>query len=300
VCIVGPTASGKTALAIEVAEALGAEIVSVDSRQVYRRMDVGTAKPSVAERARVRHHCLDLVDPGDAFDAARFRDAASAALTDVAARGKHALVVGGTGLWLRALLGGLCGAPPRVPALRALLMSVAAAEGVPVLHGRLAEVDPPAAARIHPNDGVRIVRALEVAEASGRRLSDWQAAHRFAERPWEALVIGLDIPVAVLDARIEARTRRMVVDGFLDEVHALCAEGLAAAAPGWGAVGYREMRACVTGASTIDEAVAATVRATRQLAKRQRTWFRREPGIRWREPTTDRSRLLDETEEFLS
>src|SRR5438552_16422563 len=186
VCIVGPTASGKSALALDLAERLGAEIVSADSRQIYRDLDIGTAKPTAAERARVRHHCLDLVAPGEAFDAARFRDVARAAIADIERRGRAALVVGGTGLYVRALLGGLCPAPPRAPALRATL----AQEDAPVLHRRLGVLDPVAAARIAPPAARRIVRALEVALVSGVPLSRWQAEHRFAEAAYDALAIG--------------------------------------------------------------------------------------------------------------
>src|SRR5437667_364209 len=203
VCIVGPTASGKSALALDLAERLGAEIVSADSRQIYRDLDIGTAKPTAAERARVRHHCLDLVAPGEAFDAARFRDVARAAIADIERRGRAALVVGGTGLYVRALLGGLCPAPPRAPALRATL----AQEDAPALHRRLGVLDPVAAARIAPTDARRIVRALEVALVSGVPLSRWQAEHRFAEPAYDALVIGLARPTAELDARIAARAR---------------------------------------------------------------------------------------------
>src|SRR2546428_1539572 len=227
VCIVGPTASGKSALALDLAERLGGEIVSADSRQVYRNLDIGTAKPTAADRARVPHHCLDLVVPGEVFDAARFRDAAGAAIADIVRRGRVAFVVGGTGLYLRALLRGLCPAPPRAPALRAAL----ATEEAAALHRRLGTVDPVAAARIAPADRVRVVRALEVALTSGVPLSRWQAEHRLAEPAYEALVIGLARPPAELDARIAARARAMMAAGFLDEVRALRRRGFDPDAP---------------------------------------------------------------------
>src|SRR5262249_8079095 len=191
VCLVGPTASGKTSLAIELAEVLGGEVVSADSRQVYRRMDVGTAKPTREERRRVPHHCLHLIEPTDSFDAARLRDAAARAVEDVSGQGRVRLVVGGTGLWVRVLLRGLCPAPPRAPAVRAALRALAARRGANELHRHLAAIDPTAAARLHPRDTVRVERALEVAFASGRRLSDWQAAHGFADAPYAALGVGL-------------------------------------------------------------------------------------------------------------
>ena len=300
VCLVGPTASGKSELALELAERLGGEIVSADSRQVYRHLDLGTAKPDAAARARVPHHGLDLVDPDEAFDVARFRAVAAAAIADIHRRGRAAVVVGGTGLYVRALLRGLCPAPARAPALRATLARTIAAQGVPALHRRLAALDPAAAARIAPRDGVRTVRALEVALTTGVPLSEWQARHGFGDRPYEALVIGLARSVDELDARIAARARAMLAAGFLDEVRALRDRGLGADAPGLLALGYREMLACIEGRSDIGAALDATVRATRQFAKRQRTWFRREPDIRWRHPVRDRGRIAAEVTAFLT
>jgi tRNA dimethylallyltransferase len=298
VCLVGPTASGKTGLGIDLAERLGAEIVSADSRQVYRGMDVGTAKPTATERARVPHHCLDLAEPEDAFDVSRFRDAAAEAIAGIRARGRQVLVVGGTGLWLRVLLQGLCDAPPEMPALRAALRVFAERDGVPALHGWLARLDPPSAARIHRNDLLRIVRALEVALSSGRPLSAWQAEHAFADAPYDALVVGLALPVDELDARIAARVDGMVEAGFVDEVARLAAR-VPPEAAAWRAVGYREMREHVAGRMPLADAIAATVRATRQFAKRQRTWFRRDAAIVSRDPRRDAGRIADEVAAFL-
>jgi tRNA dimethylallyltransferase len=299
VCLVGPTASGKSALALEVAERIGAEIVSADSRQLYRDLDIGTAKPTTAERARVPHHCLDLVDADAVFDAARFREAASAAIADVCARRRPVLVVGGTGLYVRVLLRGLCPAPPRAPALRAALIERMAARGRPAMHRALAAIDPDAARRISPQDGVRVVRALEVGLTTGMPLSRWQARHGFAETPYDALVIGLARPTPELDRRIALRAQDMVASGFADEVRRLRARGLDGDTPALRAVGYREMLACIEGRLDAAAALAATVRATRQFAKRQRTWFRREPGIRWRHPEGERGVVMGEIEEFL-
>jgi len=294
VCIVGPTASGKTTLALELGERLGAEVVSADSRQVYRRLDVGTAKPTAAERTRVRHHCLDLVEPEEAFDAVQFCAAAHVAIGDLTRRGRPVLVVGGTGLYVRALVRGLCAAPRGDDALRAALAEVPADER----RRRLEAVDPVAAARIHPNDTFRTIRALEVAEVSGRPLSDWQAAHGFAGASFEPLLIGLACAIDELDARIARRARAMVDLGLLDEVRALAAT-VSPEAPAWRTVGYREMRACVEGRTDVEAALAATVLATRQFAKRQRTWLRREPGLVWRDPVGERGRLVDEVLRFL-
>jgi tRNA dimethylallyltransferase len=295
VCVVGPTASGKSALAVELAERVGGEIVSADSRQIYRSLDIGTAKPTAAERARVRHHCLDLIQPGERFDAARFRAAASAAIADIEARGRVPLVVGGTGLYVRVLLRGLCPAPPRVPAVRATLEETIAEHGTPALHARLAALDPDTARRVGPRDAARIVRALEVALTTGVPLSRWQAEHAFGEHPYEALVIGLARPVAELDDRIATRARAMLEGGFLDEVRRLHARGVVV-----DAVGYREMLACVTRGSDVDAALAATVLATRRFAKRQRTWFRREPGVVWRHPEREHASITALVEAFLA
>ncbi|MFN8543343.1 MAG: tRNA (adenosine(37)-N6)-dimethylallyltransferase MiaA [Candidatus Binatia bacterium] len=299
VCLVGPTASGKTALALALAPTLGAEVVSVDSRQVYRDMDIGTAKPTRAERAAVPHHCLDLVEPEDGFDAARFRVAASAAIADVRGRGRVPLIAGGTGLWLRVLLRGLCPAPASAPALRAELEQLAAVQGVAALHARLGGVDPIAAARLHPNDRVRVVRALEVALGTGKPLSAWQAAHRFGETPYDALVIGLAVEPDALGEWVATRARAMIAGGWLDEVRALVARGVPDDAPAWRSVGYRELRAHVRGAVDLETALAATVRATRRFAGRQRRWFRSEPDVVWRDPRRDAVRIADEVTGFL-
>src|SRR5262249_5753606 len=236
--------------------------------------------------------------PEDAFDVARFQAAAAAALADIAARGRAALVVGGTGLWVRVLLHGLCPAPPRVPAVRAALRALAARCGVAELHRRLAHVDP-AGARSRPRAEVRLGRALEVAFASGRRLSAWQAEHGFAEAPYDALVVGLGLPVAELDARIARRVQEMVAAGFADEVAALRAR-IPDSAPAWASVGYREMRGYVEGACDLAQALAATVLSTRRFAKPQRTWFRAEPGVGGRHPAADRARVTGEAQAFLA
>ena len=299
ICLVGPTASGKSALALDVAERIGAEIVSADSRQLYRGLDIGTAKPKADERARVPHHCLDLVEPGAAFDAARFRESAAAAIAGAVERGRPVLVVGGTGLYVRVLLHGICPAPPRAPALRDVLVERMSTRGRPAMHRALATVDPEAARRIGPQDGVRLVRALEVALATGTPLSRWQSRHAFAETPYDALVIGLARPTPELDRRIAMRAEAMLAAGFLEEVRGLRAQGVDAGAPALRAVGYREMLACLEGRLDQAGALAGTVLATRQFAKRQRTWFRREPDIRWRHPEGDRDAIFREIEEFL-
>src|SRR5437588_490025 len=268
--ICGPTASGKTALAVELAEKLDGEIVSADSQQCYRGLDAGTAKPTPQERARAPHHLLDVADPEEQLDAARFVQLADAAIADIGKRGKRAIVAGGTGLWIRALLRGLLDAPGASPEFRAAVREEFEALGVPALHARLRAVDPAAAARILPNDRVRIERALEVHALSGRPLSELQREHRFAEARYEALIVFLDPPRDVLRGRIEARTRRMFAEGALKrETEWLLQRGATRALR---IIGYREMaEALQTGDFAAAE--AKTVARTRQYAKRQRTWF---------------------------
>jgi tRNA dimethylallyltransferase len=287
--LAGPTASGKTALAIDLARRLGGEIVNGDSQQVYRGLDVGTAKPTAAERAAVPHHLLDVVAPGQGMDAARFVSLADRAIADIAGRGRFPLLVGGTGLYLRALLHGVVAAPGRDPALRARLEEEAARHGRPALHARLAAVDPEAAARIRPMDLVRVVRALEIA-AGGRRASELHAAHGFREHRYAATLLAIDLPRAELHARIAARVGAMFAGGLLEETRALLAAGggeLPARVP----IGYAEAAACLRGEISREEAARRVEVAHRRYARRQVIWLRREPGVRWIAPPHDADAL---------
>jgi tRNA dimethylallyltransferase len=295
--IVGPTATGKTSLALELAERLGAEIVSADARQIYRGFDIGTAKPTVAERTRVRHHCLDLADPTERFDVGRYRTAARAAIADAGGRGRSVVLVGGTGLYVRALLRGLCDGVPAHPAVRDALRR--AEERTPgVLVRWVRRLDPVAAARIHTHDHVRLLRALEVVLGTGVPLSAWQRRHGFTDAPYDVLLIGLEVAPPALAARIERRVEAMLADGWLDEVRALAA-AVPDDAPAWCTLGYRELRAVIEGRLEVARAVAATAAATRRLAKRQRTWFRSEAGLIWRDPERERARILEDAGAFL-
>jgi tRNA dimethylallyltransferase len=277
--IVGPTASGKSEAALAVAEALGAEIVSVDSMLVYRGMDVGTAKPSPAERARVPHHLIDVARPSEPFSVARYRELAEAAVRGIRARGHRVLLVGGSGLYFRAVVDRL-EFPGTDPGTRSMLEAEAAALGPERLHRRLAELDPAAAARIEPRNVRRTVRALEVAAVTGRPFSAFQAAWDRYE-PGRVRAAGIEIPREVLAARIEARVRAMVAGGLLEEVRSLVAQGLGRWLTASQAIGYAEFARHLAGELTLEEAVASTVRRTRELARRQMVWFRRDPRIRW-------------------
>jgi tRNA dimethylallyltransferase len=279
VVILGPTASGKSALALALAQALraagsGGEILCCDSMQVYRGLDIGTAKPTAAEQALVPHHLLDLVSPDEPFHAARWAALARQALAEVHARGRLPIIVGGTGLYYRALVRGLFQAPPSDPAIRARHEAEAAASGVPALHARLTAIDPEAAARILRNDLVRISRALEVYEQTGVPLSE---LHRQASppAPLQLFAVVLDPPLPVLRTHIEARVDDMLAAGFLDEVAALRAQGFAGARALAG-LGYRQLGAHLDGVLSLADAATETKRATVAYARRQRTWFRKE------------------------
>lgn len=300
VALVGPTAGGKTELAVALAQRVDAEIVSVDSRQVYRRLDVGTAKPDAAARAAVPHHLLDVVEPDEAFDAARFAALGRAAIAAVRGRGRNVLLVGGSGLYLRALTGGLCPAPPADAAVRAELARELAVHGVAALHAELARHDAAAAARIARQDAVRIARALEVVRITGRPLSAWQQEHDFADRPYDVLQLVLSPPLAELEQRIARRAAQMWRDGLVDETAAVLAAGFAPDLKPLQAIGYREAQAHLRGELDAATAVERMRVATRQYAKRQRTWFRALPDAEWLEGREPEDVLLERIEPFLA
>ncbi len=277
--LAGPTASGKSALAMAIAEQIPLEIVSVDSAQVYRGMDIGTAKPGAAERASVPHHLIDIVEPTSAYSAARFAADAARLIAEINARGRAALLVGGTMLYLKALLDGLDALPERNPSLRAAIDARAATHGWPALHAELAQVDPITAQRVQPNDAQRIQRALEVWRLTGRPLSQAQGRH---------LQPGLKLPLLSLEPqargwlheRIAARFLAMLRDGLVDEVRALRARGdLRAELPSMRCVGYRQVWQALD-AGDLSGVADRGIAATRQLAKRQLTWLRGMPALR--------------------
>jgi tRNA dimethylallyltransferase len=277
VALVGPTASGKSALSHAAALAAGdVEVVTVDSMQVYRGMDIGTAKPSAAERAEVRYHLLDVADPDEDYSLARFQAAARAALADIAGRGRRALLVGGTGLYVRALVDDL-DVPGQFPDVRDELESEA---DTTALHARLARLDPVAAARMEPTNRRRVVRALEVSIGAGRPFSSFGPGLD-AYPPSAVRQVGLRLPPAELDERIAARVDAMMAAGLLDEVRALRARYGALSRTAGQALGYRELLAHLDGTATLAEAVTEITTRTRRFARRQVRWFRRDPRIRW-------------------
>ncbi len=291
--IAGPTGVGKSELAAALAEALEGEVVGADSMQVYRGLDVGTAKPSAEVRRRVRHHLIDHVDPGRDYSAGEYARDADQAIAGIAARGRRPVVAGGTGLYLRALLHGLIEAPRRDADLRRRLNRVAARRGSALLHRMLRRRDPKAAERIAPADRQRLVRALEVARVGERPLAGLIEAHRFAEERYRAVRLGVDMDDALLAGRLERRVRCMFEDDRLArEVSGLLEAGVSPQANAFKALGYREVLAWRRGEIPRQELAERVLRNTRRYVKRQRTWFRREPALRWfrlsAEPGADR------------
>lgn len=278
--LAGPTAVGKSAVVAALAAARRVEVVVCDSLQVYRGMDVGTAKPTPEERARIPHHLVDIRQPTESFSAADFAALARRAVADIAGRGAVPVVAGGTGLYLRAFLRGPLAGPSGDAELRRRLVAEAAAGGRAVLHARLASVDPRMAAAIHPNNVVRVMRALELYHLAGRAPSSFRRWGD-TELPPGALLVGLRRGRDDLSYRIAARVQTMVEGGLLEEVHGLLGKGIPREAKPLGAIGYREVVAHLEGRITLTEAVRRIVRDTRRYAKRQMTWFRNEPGLLW-------------------
>ncbi|WP_449447646.1 tRNA (adenosine(37)-N6)-dimethylallyltransferase MiaA [Thermomonas brevis] len=298
IALMGPTASGKSAYAIELARRHGGEIVSVDSALVYRGLDIGAAKPTREEQAQAPHHLIDLREPWQPYSAAEFAADAQRAIDGIVARGRLPILAGGTGLYFRALLEGLSDMPEADEAMRAAITADAQARGWAALHAELATVDPAAAARIHATDAQRIQRALEVFRLSGRPISDWQRGARGQRLPLKTLKLALAPPVrATLHERIERRFDAMLDAGFLDEVRSLRARPELAShphpldLPALRAVGYRQAWEHLDGASSQGEFRERAIAATRQLAKRQYTWLRGELDARWFDPLSQRDAL---------
>jgi tRNA dimethylallyltransferase len=298
VILLGPTGSGKSALAVELVEALGGEIISADSMQVYRFMDIGTDKPTREDRARVRHHLIDVADPDEPFHAGLYRKMAMEVVGRLSGEGKRAWVVGGTGLYLRALTQGLFAAPDFDPGIRERLRQEAGGPGRECLYRRLQEVDPASAARLHPNDLHRIIRALEVYEATGLPISAFQEAHRFADQPFRVFKVGLRRPTEVLYERIDARVDRMVERGLLKEVEGLIARGYGADLKPMQGLGYKQTLRFLAGETPWDEAIRQIKRDTRHFARRQGTWFKADPEIQWYDPEVDREKILAHVRAF--
>lgn len=280
VIISGPTAAGKTATALSVAGDFNAEIINADSMQVYRGLDIGTAKPTSAERKKIPHHLLDVVEPDENYHAGRFQQDADAAIMEMLPRRKLPLVVGGTGLYIKSLLYGLCEMPPIPAEIRLQVQDELEKDGVENLHGHLGEVDPPVAARLAPRDKVRIVRAMEVYRATGRSISYFQEQHRFSRSKYSFLYLYLACERTKLYRRIADRVQQMMNLGFLEEVKGLLDRGFSPELKSLQSIGYRQLIRHLAGELTLVEAVELIVRDTRRYAKRQETWFLKVPGIK--------------------
>jgi tRNA dimethylallyltransferase len=290
IIILGPTGVGKSAAAVELSLRFGGEIVNADSMQVYRGFDIGTAKPSADDRQRVPHHLLDIVEPEVQFTAADFAARAAEAVRLIVRRGRHPFVVGGTGLYLKSLVDGLFPGPGRDPAVRASLEEEARTSGLDSLRRELERVDPAYARLIGPRDKVRLVRALEVFRLTGRPISSHFAETASPIKGFRPVKVGLDLDRPVLYKRIEERVDRMFRSGLVEEVRRLLDRGIAADAPPFRALGYKQVVRCVRGEMPVDEAVRLTKLDTRHFAKRQLTWFRKTAGVSW-VPADDRNAL---------
>ncbi len=283
IVIAGPTASGKTGLAIDWALKIDAEIISADSQQVYRYFDIGTAKPSAEQLSRVRHHLVSVVEPHDAFSAARFGALADAAIGDIQSRNRRVIVVGGTGLYLRVLLHGVVPAPGRDDDFRRQLEAEAVARGWPALHARLSAIDPESASKIHTTDPVRITRALEIQALTGQTASSFRQSHGFATDRHAHRLFVLDPPREPLYDAINRRTRGMFDDGLIQETKGLVERGYREAPP-MRSVGYVQALSVVEGRLTREQALCDAAQQTRHYAKRQYTWFKKERGAEFLKP----------------
>ena len=292
ICIAGPTASGKTALAVELAKELNGEVVSCDSMQVYRRMDIGTAKPTLSERQGIAHHMLDVADPNEDFSVSRYCEMASPIVDDIVARGKTAIIAGGTGLYMDALIRGNDFAPCPSTGRREELEEKAEREGVEPLMDWLRQIDPEAAGRLHLSDRKRIIRALEVYLETGETITAHNLRTQSIPPKYSPLWLGIDFAErSELYRRIDLRVDVMLQMGLLDEIRQLLADGISADCTAMQAIGYKEFVAALRGEGTIAEAAAMVQQSSRRYAKRQLTWFRRNKNMRW---------LIRDREEILS
>jgi len=300
VVILGPTGVGKSEVAIDVASQVHGEIISADSLQVYRYLDVGTGKPGPEQRQRVTHHMMDLLDPDEEFNVALYRDRALKAEEEIRSRGKNSIVCGGTGLYIKALIHGLFVGPGRIADVRKRLEEEMGEKGIGPLYERLKQVDPDGAAAIHPNDRQRILRALEVVSHTGKEMSRWQGNHGFKENAFESLKIGLNRERQELYELIERRCEEMMTRGLVGEVEGLVNRGYSLDLKPLQSMGYRHIGHYLRGEMSLDEALSLMKRDTRRLAKRQLTWFRADKDIHWFHPEQERKEILEAIKSFLS
>ena len=297
VVLSGPTGIGKTSLAIALARRFGAEIISADSMQIYRYMDIGTAKPTLAEQAQARHHLVDVVDPDQDFDVAAYLALARPLITALHDQKIPLLVVGGTGFYVRSLIRGLFDGPGSDHAIRTRLKQEARASSRQALHARLAHLDPVTATRLHPNDLFRVIRALEVFELTGRPLSSFQIEHGLAEKPYEVLFCALTLPREDLYRRIEKRTDQMFEAGLVEEVRGLLDRGYDPEINPLKSIGYKQVVEFLSGTMDLEQARAEIIKMTKRYAKRQMTWLRSQPDV-LRFSCNDDEAVMDQVADF--
>jgi tRNA dimethylallyltransferase len=299
VILLGPTGVGKSKLVVELAEAFGGEIISADSMQVYRYMDIGTAKPTPEDQKRVRHHLIDLVTPDQPFHAGFYRSLSRRTIGQLYRSGKPVWVVGGTGLYIKVLTQGLFPSPKIDPGVRERLKEEAKEKGETCLYQRLKNVDPETASHLHPNDLFRTIRALEVFDSTGVPISFFREQHRFGEKPYLTLKMGLEKERNALYRRIEERVKQMIERGFLQEVKGLMEMGYGSELKPMQSLGYKQMVQFLSKKIGWDEAVRQMKRDTRHYAKRQWTWFKSDREVCWRDVSIDRERIFLEVKSFL-
>ncbi len=300
ICIAGPTASGKTALAVELAMELDGEVISCDSMQVYRRMDIGTAKPTPEEMQGIRHHMLDVAEPDEDFSVSRYCELADPILQDILARGKTAIIAGGTGLYMDSLMKGNAFAPCPSTGCREQLEAQAEEIGMEAMLEKLRAIDPEAAARLHPADRKRIIRALEVFEETGETITAHNKRTQAIPPKYQPLYLGLDFdPRAMLYSRIDLRVEGMLEQGLIAEIEGLLADGIPERCTAMQAIGYKEFVAALRGECSVRDATAQVQQVSRHYAKRQLTWFRRNKAMHWLVKTPENQEILTAARQFI-
>jgi len=298
IIICGPTGIGKTSAAIKIAEEFKGEVISADSMQIYKYMDIGTAKPTLKEQMAVKHHMIDIVEPNQHFDAAKFSDLSHGIISKLNKEGKLSVVAGGTGLYIKALVYGLFQSEKVFPGIKKRLQDEASIYGASFLHKRLKNIDPETAKKLHQNDTSRIIRAIEVFEGTGKRISEQQRKHGFAEKQFRVLSIGLNMERDKLYRRINRRVDQMIELGFIKEIKSLLAMGFAENLQSMQSIGYRHLVNFLKKNSSWEETLETFKRDTRRYAKRQLTWFNADPKIQWLEPERLED-MLELVEKFL-
>ncbi len=299
IVVLGPTAVGKSVVGIDIAKRLGGEIINADSLQVYKHLNIGTAKPNSQELHEVKHHLIDAVEPDQEFNAGMFRSRAASTIKDLYDNNKNIILVGGTYLYVKVLLSGLIDGLPANQEIRENIKKLRAIFGLPYVYDRLSLLDAEAASRIHPNDYVRTERALEVNYLTGQKMSELQAVHSFQDQDYEYLKIGISLDREILKERIDKRVDQMIEEGLVDEVKRLREMGYTRELKPMQSIGYKEINQFVDGEIDLVEAIELIKRDTRRFAKRQMTWLRKDSEINWFEKDKDLDQILDKAGEFL-